>query len=212
MPLPTLLIIVLAGAAALSLFAPRPRRRRRSAPPPRTRIVASPTLGVLRLNGDAAAALVAEDRKAFTHYFRAVRESDAAPPRCDVLLLYCDVGPAGEIAGTTRTLREIIRDAGATVVIVASPNGAGGYVAAGRPAPYGNANLVMTLDRKGPAFTTFFGQLFAAMSRGVSMPVAWVKVAPQIPGVPHADAPDAIFACELGHLAFEPPLSVARAA
>lgn len=38
---------------------------------------------------------------------------------------------------------------------------------------------------------------------GNSMPVAWVQLAPQVPGHPHADLPETIFACELGQLAIK---------
>jgi len=34
------------------------------------------------------------------------------------------------------------------------------------------------------------------------MPRAWVKLAPQVPHGTHPDCPEAIFACEIGQLAF----------
>jgi len=99
-------------------------------------------------------------------------------------------------------LREIIRDSGAAVVVVASPNSGESYNAAAKEKPYGSANLVMTLDRKGDAFGRFFQKLFGEMKRGKSMPIAWVKLAPQGPHSVHTDVPDTIFLCELGQLAF----------
>jgi len=61
----------------------------------------------------------------------------------------------------------------------------------------------MTLDRRGRVFPKFFQRLFTEMTRGVSMPVAWVKLASQIPGADHADCPGTIFSCEAGQLVFK---------
>jgi hypothetical protein len=61
---------------------------------------------------------------------------------------------------------------------------------------------VLTLRRKGTSFVSFFQRLFADMAKGVSMPVAWVRLAPQVPGHEHPDCPDTIFACEAGQIAF----------
>lgn len=130
-------------------------------------------------------------------------ESDGAPSACDVLLVYCGIEAGGKVAGSPLSLRQIIRDAGAGVVIFAAENDPDRYMEAAKPAAYGAANLVMTLERKGDAFGAFFGKLFELMFRGVSMPVAWVQLAPQVPGHPHADLPETIFACEVGQLAFE---------
>ncbi len=100
-------------------------------------------------------------------------------------------------------LREIIRDSGASVVVVASENQVDAYSAASGNKNIGRANLVMTIDRNGRIFPNFFVRLFADMKKGVSMPVAWVKLAPQGPGIDHADCPDTIFACEAGQIAFK---------
>ncbi len=124
------------------------------------------------------------------------------PPTCNVLFLYCHIEANGRIRGYRQGLREIIRDSGADVVVVATANASDNYIAASQRKGFGHANIVMILDRKGDAFTTFFQKLFADMSRGVAMPVAWVKLAPQIPGMEQADVPDAIFACEAGQIAF----------
>jgi hypothetical protein len=34
------------------------------------------------------------------------------------------------------------------------------------------------------------------------MPVAWVQLAPQIPGTVHENVPDSIFAAEVSHICF----------
>jgi hypothetical protein len=161
------------------------------------------TLGVLDLSGGTAGALMAADRTALAPLFRRVSESTDAPPRSTLLLVYCTIAADGAILNSARSLREIIRDAGAPVVVVATPNSDQSYtVAANRNKQLARANLVMTLDRKGETFAHFFRRLVADMKQGTSMPRAWVKLAPQTPRGTHPDCPDAIFACELGQLAF----------
>ena len=161
------------------------------------------TLGVLDLSGGTAGALMAADRTALAPLFRRVSESTDAPPRSTLLLVYCTIAADGAILNSARSLREIIRDAGAPVVVVATPNSGQSYtIAANRNKRLARANLVMTLDRKGEAFAHFFRRLVAEMKQGTSMPRAWAKLAPQAPRGTHPDCPDAIFACELGQLAF----------
>jgi hypothetical protein len=189
----TLLVIAAVGGAGLLM-----RARRASTP-----TISQPVLGLLDLDPSRFGSLASEDRAAFGPLFSSVVESNGAPPRCDVLLVYCEIEVGGAIAGSPLSLRQIIRDAGARVVIVATDNHPDRYMEAARPAGYGAANLVMTLERKGDGFAAFFGKLFALMFRGVSMPVAWVQLAPQIPGLDHTGGPESIFACEVGQLAFK---------
>jgi hypothetical protein len=59
---------------------------------------------------------------------------------------------------------------------------------------------VFVLNRKGPKFAEFFRGLFELMSEGTSMPLAWVKLAPQIPNHEDPNVPSAIFAAEAEHL------------
>ncbi len=183
------------AAVAVSAFLLRSRRARAPA-------VVRPVLGILNLDADRFGPLASEDRAALAPLFSSVVESNRVPPECDVLLLYGSIGPQGQIDRSPVGLREIIRDAGAKVVVVAAENEAERYIEAAQPAPYGKANLVMTLERRGDAFPTFFRQLFGRMFSGTSMPVAWVELAPQIPGHEHSGCPETIFACELGQLTF----------
>jgi hypothetical protein len=165
--------------------------------------VPADTLGILDLSGGTVAGLMTADRAALAPLFRRVSESNDAPPRSTLLLVYCTIAADGAILNSRRGLREIIRDAGAPVVIVATPNPGRSYtVAANRNKQVARANLVMTLDRNGEAFTRFFQRLVGDMKQGTSMPRAWVKLAPQVPRGTHPDCPEAIFTCELGQLAF----------
>jgi hypothetical protein len=54
-------------------------------------------------------------------------------------------------------------------------------------------NLVMTLDRNGFRFSDFLDRLLFKMVNGDTMPVAWEKLHPQIPGYINPDAPSNIF-------------------
>lgn len=45
------------------------------------------------------------------------------------------------------------------------------------------------------------------MANGVSMSVAWVNLAPQIPGHDDPALPASVFACEVGQIAFGYALS-----
>ncbi len=132
-----------------------------------------------------------------------MEESDSNPPICDVLLIYARVENDGHIVGTVDGLRDIIRKASARIVIVASENDPNGLIAAGKPTGYGRANIVLTLKRKDPAFASFFHELFSRMYKGITMPVAWVKLAPQMPGARHENCPEAIFAAEISHILFK---------
>jgi hypothetical protein len=170
----------------------------------RTPLIESPTIGFYDLTRDGSAKIIAADKAALVQFFISSVESTDAPPTCDVLFVYCYFEPSGRIRGSSRSLREMIRDSGAAVVVIATENSGNYYMAAAKEKEnYGQANLVMVLCRKGDIFAKFFQRLFGEMKRGVSMPVAWDKLAPQIPGAKHADCPDAIFACEKGQLAFK---------
>ena len=161
------------------------------------------TLGIHDLSGGAAEPLMEADRAALAPLFRRVSESSDAPPRSTLLLVYCTIGADGGILNSPRTLREIIRDAGAPVVIVATPNPRRSYgLAVKRGKPLARANLVLTLDRRGGAFDVFVRGLVTEMKKGTSMPRAWTKLVHREPAGDPAERPHTLVACELGKLAF----------
>ena len=168
----------------------------------RAAIIKDPTISFLDLSGGEFAELLRGDETALGPLFKSATESNLTPPRCNVLFLYCRLGAGGQIPGSNRGLRELIRDSGASVVVVASENTGEQYHAAAKETGYGRANLVMTLERKGPAFAHFFYQLFSLMKRGKSMPMAWVKLAPQVPHPQNSKGPEIFFFCEAGQIKF----------
>jgi hypothetical protein len=166
------------------------------------RVIRAPSAGFLNLMGPDASDFIEEDSALLTDLFGTVVSSVDRPPNCDILFLYCRITGDGALEGTGRTLRELVRDSAARIVVVASPNTGESYIRAGKPERFGAANLVMTIDRQGPAFVRFFVELFSKTKDGVSMPVAWGQLAPQGGSAIPSDVPDCIFACEVGQLAF----------
>jgi hypothetical protein len=166
-------------------------------------IIQSPRIGFLNLIGSAAQTVIEEDKVALGPLFASIEQSEDTPPKCDVLMVYCDLQINGHIANYAGGLRDIIRESKAPIVIVASENDAKSYTAAAKSTGYGRANLVMTLERKGAAFTKFFIALFTRMFRGKTMPLAWVELAPQNPRATHDDCPGTIFAAEVSHIVFK---------
>jgi len=168
----------------------------------RVRSLPSPKVGILNVAGEYGKGLIEADLALLTGAFVRVEVLERSVPKCDVLFLYGRLTAAGAVEGLGQGLREVIRDSGAKVVIVALENPVEHYIKAGAAKAYGQANLVMTLDRRGDAFARFFSNLFSMMKRGDSMSSAWAELCPQVPDMEHPGCPDTIFACEIGPLAF----------
>jgi len=160
----------------------------RTRPTPTGTVIRDPVLGALNLQGSWVEDTIEEDVEALRPYFTAVRTSSDVPPCCDVLLLYCAINSSGELQNTPKPAYEIIRDTGASIVIMATNNPAENYSAI----PKGSLEsitLVMTIDRRGQHFASFLARLFAEMHGGLSLGLAWVKIAPQNPRAVHEDLP-----------------------
>jgi hypothetical protein len=171
----------------------------------RSPCVPSAVLGQLIFPGPDHEDNAEEDRSSLGRFFDRVEVSRGSVPTCGVLFIYGSIEPDGSLAGASHGLREIIRESGAWIVVVASENSGDRCLAASAPTGFGEANLVLVLARKGPLFTTFIVALFQQMAAGVSMPTAWVRLSPQDPhGNPHA-LPDTVFLCERGRLVLPRP-------
>jgi hypothetical protein len=125
--------------------------------------IPAPKVRILDLGGEDTKQLVRSDTSFLKPLFAELQLAELAAPKCDVLFLYAKLTAEGAVLGSTRSLREIIRDSGAKVVVVAFANPSGYYIKAGKQQPYGRANLVMTLNRCGDAFGRFFEALFSKM-------------------------------------------------
>jgi hypothetical protein len=131
-----------------------------------------------------------------------VRTVTLAESACDVLFLYATLEADGSVVGSTPGLREIIRDSGAKIVVFGLPNPSLRYAEADKPKPYGKANLVETLDRRGDAFGQFLTVVFSTIKRGASMCTAWGSRNPQPPGSPEPVRPLTMIHAELDPFTF----------
>lgn len=116
--------------------------------------------------------------------------------RFDVVHVFCEVSPAGYIAGGPTSGADLVQscvDEDISLLWIASDNPAEGYIS-GFPAPKGGMNMIMTLKRRGPSFTRFLDELLSRMAHGESMSSAWQALAPQIPGRDHPNTPETIAA------------------
>ena len=190
------IVLVVAGLIVVAaVFVGRSSRRRRF-------LIRSPQFGILNLKGESAEQLIAEDVDALMPILGSPVRGSTSAPFCNVLFIYCDIGSDGRISNFPGTLRDLIQTPGAPLVVVASENSGDAYISTTKGQKHGRANLVMTLSRRGSVFPAFFARLFTDMKRGVSMPVAWVKLAPQGPVKEHENLPSTIFACEAGQMVF----------
>lgn len=141
-------------------------------------LIDRPVLGLLDLSGGGSAVDASADRAILEGLFHSLVKSTSHPPQCDVLFVYCQLKDDGRIDGCRLGLRELIRNSGARIAVVASKNSAEACLAASKQTGYGSANPVLTFDRKDELFGLFFHKLFSAMKQGTPMPLAWVQLAP----------------------------------
>jgi hypothetical protein len=102
------------------------------------------------------------------------------------------------ISGTELVETAVLDDT--KLLWIASSNDAQGYIN-GFKLNRNRLNLIMTVDRRGDCLSTFIEKLLDEMQSGLSMPVAWNKIAPQ-QSKEHLDAPVTIFYCGLGQVRF----------
>jgi len=120
--------------------------------------------------------------------------SEAINRRYDIVHLLCDVSGEGEIRDAESNslvaddLVEKCVRTNVKLLWLASDNGGKAYMdnfhLKGKP-----LNVVMTIDRKGSSFPEFLEKLLFRMFYGDTVPVAWVDLAPQIPGLNHPNLP-----------------------
>jgi hypothetical protein len=125
-------------------------------------------------------------------------------PAAEILFLYARFEANGALEGTPAVgVRQIAQEVRSSILVVASPI-SGGTIenAMGFPGPK-TANLVFTVDRKGPAFAGFFRALFERMRDGEDMLRAWVELSPQAP-METDENPELVLLPEGGAIAFAP--------
>ena len=141
--------------------------------------------------GPEAEEILRADRDAIRWAFYSVTESISETPQCDVLLIYVAVCMNGALRGTDSTLRQIIYESGAKIVVVANENDPAHYILSLKQAGNGHANIVLTIDRRGWIFASFLNRLFEIMAKGISMPVHGFALHRSDPGkiIPTAHQP-----------------------
>ncbi len=170
-------------------------------------VIRNPTIGFLNLSGDEGRRLAQRDHGELSSEFAMASDIESEKiPRCNVLFVYCALEVSGKISAQPYSLRDLIRAAGAHIAVVATeiPHEVvtntefNHFLQSKDDWP---ANIVVTLNRNGEAFGRFFKTLFSQMRTGMTMPLAWVKLAPQGPAA-NSDNPGTIVLLEAGHIAF----------
>jgi hypothetical protein len=211
------------GAVALNIIG---TNRKAMAPPIAIRILLEAAVPTSRLNPDTVEqsgvripsvtewsmrALQPEHQKEIIAAVRKVMparpQSRAAAPRCDVLFLYCELDATGKIIGQPLSVMDVIRECGAQIAVVGPgvrPEivSSSGFQKSLASSSSLRTNLVIVTDRKGAAFGPFFKSLFQDMWAGVPMPMAWVKLAPQVRRQPQ-DIPATICIMGAGQVTFK---------
>ncbi len=162
-------------------------------------------VGFADLSGVDFASFLSEDLAAVSALFETTNIATARQiPTADILFLYTRFAANGALQGTPAVgVRQIAQESRSRILVVASPvPGDTIENAMGFPGPK-IANLVFTLNRKGPAFAGFFRALFERMRDGEDMLQAWVELAPQGP-METDDNPELVLLPEGGAIAFAP--------
>ncbi len=160
---------------------------------------------------DALSAMADSDAEVYSKHYEHVTNVTVATAdaladvlithRFSILHLLVHVDADGTIVGTY--VDDVLRacaEIGVKLVIFASENDPDVYISHFKR---GGFNLVMTIDRYGEKFPTFLDALLGKMAAGMTMPSAWVELAPQtehasehdnLPGcIVSAGLPDATF-------------------
>ncbi|THD42804.1 MAG: hypothetical protein E7774_14180, partial [Bradyrhizobium sp.] len=130
-------------------------------PEKRDAVLTERKIAFVNMAGAISAAIAADDYATIGEIFGPNARAADGPVPCDVLFLYCNFEPSGKIAGCDRSLSDLIRDCGATVVVIAWAEPADYFVNAGFRAALqqvGNppVNLTVTMNRNGEYFGRFF--------------------------------------------------------
>src|SRR5215469_15255657 len=89
--------------------------------------IAAPTAGILNLAGEKSRDFVDGDAAFLKSLFGDVRDLKSPATQSDILFIYAEVTSEGRLLGSSQSLREIIRDSGAKIVVVAYPNPSAHY-------------------------------------------------------------------------------------
>jgi hypothetical protein len=212
--------IIIAAVILLILFLLRKRFRR---PVPHVEVIANTKILISSLGREAGTDLEERDAAVYSKFYRHVdiakaRKADEmlvsiSGGDYDVVHLFCEISGDGHLVAESGLelkggdLLKACREGDVKLLFIAEGNPADNYLKAftGDGSARGiKLNFVRTLDRKGEAFTQFLEALLQRMSAGEGMPVAWVNVAPQIPGKSQDNQPDLYFSAGRGGIRLLP--------
>lgn len=171
-------------------------------------MIKNPSLGILNLIGEGGSELYKKDIEDLSSSFpENINFGFGQVPKCNVLFVYCTLEPSGRIVGQPFSLNDVVKASGAHIAVVASENPAnvltstkfGQFITSEGDWP---ANVIITVYRNGDMFGQFFQKLFTEMHEGVTMPLAWVKLAPQGP-IGQDNCPTTIAFMKAGHITFK---------
>lgn len=162
-------------------------------------------VGFANLSGADFSSFLSEDLAAVSALFETTNIASVRQmPAADILFLYTRFSTSGALDGTPDTgVRQVAQESRSKPLVVTSPIPEDTIQnAMSFPGPK-TANLVFTLDRKGPAFTGFFHTLFERMRDGEDLFQAWVELAPRAP-METDHNPELVLLPEGGAVAFAP--------
>jgi hypothetical protein len=163
------------------------------------------TVGFANLSGADFVSFLSEDHAVVSALFERTNiGAERQIPATRILFLYARFAASGALEGSPAVgVRQIAEESGSRILVVASPIPQDTIQNVMSFSGSKTANLVFTLDRKGPAFAGFFRALFERMRDGENMLQAWVELAPQGP-MQTDDNPELVLLPEGGGIAFAP--------
>lgn len=167
----------------------------------RMNVIENPKVSIVSVGDDPHTAIGETDAEVYSTFFSNVEASNLETTSAlldlvgnsqpGILHLYCTMNENGDLidgrGGALHggALLEACRRAGVKLLFFASDNTGENYRQAFREHYRGKGSgvdMVWTLERSGEKFPFFLTELFKRMSKGESMPMAWVSIAPQVQG------------------------------
>lgn len=162
------------------------------------------TVGFMNIAGNHLDMMLLDDAIEMSRIFRSTSLGRNEVPKSDILFVYANIDPGGEFANSNhQNPRLIAKKAGASIVIVATPNSPEHIKKAISTQGPKLANIIFTIDRKDESFRNFFKSLFQKMRDGSEMLSCWVELNPQMPQGGNPNAPATVLVAEAGKIAFQ---------
>jgi hypothetical protein len=184
---------------ALIILAVLALRRRFSRPAAAAEVINGTRVLVSSLGRESSDGSEDSDAEVYSNFYRRVSVLKAqktgellASVRSgdyDVVHLFCEIDEGGRLAADADSwlsgseLLDACREGDVKLLFIANDNPGEGYLKAfsGEGISRG-LDFVSTINRNGESFGLFLEGLLRKMSSGETLPVAWVSLAPQIPG------------------------------